>query len=102
MEASRLITKVEVQALKAQMQLAPNVSAAQLCLNAGYATKQELDSLKLAEDLLSRGKITMAQFQVAMYDERMSGLRMAESLQVRGWLETEVKNVIEEFKQNEA
>jgi hypothetical protein len=25
-----------------------------------------------------------------MYDERMTGVKMAESLQVRGWLETQV------------
>ena len=95
MEASHLITKVEVQALKAQMQLAPNIAAEQLCLNAGYISKNEIASVRLAQDLLSSGKITMAQFQVAMYDERTSGLRMAESLQVRGWLETEVKNPME-------
>ena len=99
MEASHLIGKLEVQAIKAQMVLAPNIPAEQLVINAGYATRTELASLKLAQDLLSAGKITMAQFQVAMYDERTSGLRMAESLQVRGWLETEVKNSIEELKQ---
>lgn len=99
MEASHLISKLEVQALKAQMVLAPNIPAEQLVINAGYATRLELASLRLAQDLLSAGKITMAQFQVAMYDERTSGLRMAESLQVRGWLETEVKNSIEELKQ---
>ena len=100
LEAAHLITRVEVQALKAQMQLAPNISAVQLCINAGYVTATELASLRLAENLLSSGKITMAQFQVAMYDERTSGLRMAESLQVRGWLDTEVRNSIEEFKKN--
>ncbi|MBX9572808.1 MAG: hypothetical protein K2X77_28180 [Candidatus Obscuribacterales bacterium] len=99
MEASHLIGKLEVQAIKAQMVLAPNIPAEQLVINAGYATRTELASLKLAQDLLSSGKITMAQFQVAMYDERTSGLRMAESLQVRGWLATEVKNSIEELKQ---
>lgn len=95
MEAAHLITGVEVQALKAQIQLAPNIAAEQLVMNAGYATKQEISSLHLAQDLLARGRITMAQFQVAMYDERTSGLRMAESLQVRGWLETQVKNTLE-------
>ena len=99
MEASHLISKLEVQALKAQMVLASNIPAEQLVINAGYATRLELASLRLAQDLLSAGKITMAQFQVAMYDERTSGLRMAESLQVRGWLETEVKNPIENLKQ---
>ena len=39
----------------------------------------------------------MAQFQVAFYDERYSGLRMAESLQVRGWLSVEVRNAIDEW-----
>jgi len=101
LEAAHLITKVEVQALKAQMQLAPNIAAEQLLLNAGYATKNELTSLKLAQNMLATGKINMAQFQVAMYDERTSGLRMVESLQVRGWLETEVKNPVEDFKKRD-
>lgn len=95
MEAAHLISNLEVQALKAQIQLAPNIAAEQLVLNAGYATKQEISSLALAQELLARGRISMAQFQVAMYDERTSGLRMAESLQVRGWLETEVRNTLE-------
>lgn len=96
MESAHLIGNLEVQALKAQIQLAPNIPAEQLIFNAGYATKTEISSLRLAQDLLSRGKISMSQFQVAMYDERMSGLRMAESLQVRGWLEVEVKNPLED------
>lgn len=95
MEAAHLISNLEVQALKAQIQLAPNIAAEQLVLNAGYATKQEISSLQLAQELLARGRITIAQFSVAMYDERYSGLRMAESLQVRGWLETEVRNTLE-------
>jgi hypothetical protein len=37
-----------------------------------------------------QGQIDIGQFCVAMYDERMSGIRMAESLQVRGWLDTQV------------
>lgn len=102
MEYAHLITKVEVQAMAAQIQLAPNIPVEQLILNAGYANRQEINSLRLAQDLLSSGKITMAQFQVAMYDERISGLRMAESLQVRGWLETEVKNIVEELKKPES
>ena len=46
---------------------------------------------QLAEYLLSQEKITIDQFAVAMYDERTQGIRMAESLQVRGWLDTQVK-----------
>lgn len=100
MEVAQLITKVEIQALSAQIQLAPNIPIEQLVLNAGYATNAELASLHLALDLLEKGKISLAQFQVAMYDERMSGLRMAESLQVRGWLDVEVRNSVEEMNRN--
>ncbi|MBY0359370.1 MAG: hypothetical protein K2W82_15315 [Candidatus Obscuribacterales bacterium] len=97
MEVAQLITKVEIQAMSAQIQLAPNIPIEQLILNAGYATNAELASLHLALDLLEKGKISLAQFQVAMYDERISGLRMAESLQVRGWLDVEVRNSVEEM-----
>jgi hypothetical protein len=57
-----------------------------------------LKSLQLAEDLLAQGKITIGQFAVAMYDERMQGIRMAESLQIRGWLETQVRTFGDEAK----
>lgn len=97
MEAAQFITAVEVQALLAQMEFAPNVPVEKLILNAGYVTPQEMASIKLGESLLNASKITMAQFQVAIYDERTSGLRMAESLQVRGWLSVEVRNAIDEF-----
>lgn len=87
---AQIIGPAEVQALVNQMQLAPEIPIVDLVLSAGYVTEQEMKSLQLAEFLLSQGKITMAQFAVAMYDERTQGVRMAESLQVRGWLETQV------------
>lgn len=97
MEFAQLITSVEVQALRAQIELAPNVPIEHLVLSAGYVSVPELASLTLALDLLEKQRITLAQFQVAMYDERTSGLRMAESLQVRGWLDIEVRNSVEEI-----
>jgi len=87
---AHFIGPAEVQALTAQMSLAPEVPVERLILDSGYVTPQEMNSLKLAETLLDQGKISMAQFQVAIYDERTSGIRMAESLQVRGWLPVEV------------
>jgi hypothetical protein len=100
LEAAQVIGAMEVQALKAQLERAPNVPVERHIINAGYITQSELDSVRLGENLLQRGKISMAQFQVAFYDERYSGLRMAESLQVRGWLSVEVRNAIDEWKQN--
>jgi hypothetical protein len=88
---AQIIGPAEVQALTNQMSIAPEVSVAELILSAGYVTEQEMKSLQLAEYLLSQEKITMAQFAVAMYDERTQGIRMAESLQVRGWLDTQVR-----------
>ena len=92
LKEAQIIGPAEVQALTAQMALAPEVPIERLVLDSGYVTQQEMYSLKLAETLLEQGKITMAQFQVAMYDERTSGIRMAESLQVRGWLPVEVSS----------
>ena len=86
---AQIIGPAEVQALTNQMSIAPEIPVAELILSAGYVTDSEMKSLQLAEVLLSQDKITMAQFAVAMYDERTQGVRMAESLQVRGWLPTE-------------
>ena len=89
LKQSQFIGPAEVQALKNQMQLYPDIPVHELVLKAGYVSETEMNSLKLAEQLLSQGKITIGQFCVAMYDERTTGVRMAESLQVRGWLDTD-------------
>lgn len=94
---AQIIGAPEVQALCNQTQIAPEIPVYELVLSAGYVTDMELKSLQLAEYLLSQGKISMAQFAVAMYDERTQGIRMAESLQIRGWLETQVKTYSEDL-----
>jgi len=91
MKEAQFIGPPEVQALKNQMTMYPDIPIKDLVLRAGYVTDSEMQSLLLAELLLTQGTITMAQFAVAMYDERTSGTRMAESLQIRGWLSTEAK-----------
>ena len=91
LKAAQIIGSAEVQALTNQMRGFPDVPVADLVLSAGYVTESEMKSLQLAEFLLSQGKIDIGQFCVAMYDERTTGVRMAESLQVRGWLETNVQ-----------
>ncbi len=89
MHDAAIIGLPEVQALTAQLSLAPEIPAEQLVVNAGYATLSEMKAICLGQSLVAQGKVTMAQFQVAFYDERNSGVRMAESLQVRGWLTTQ-------------
>ena len=88
MQYSQIISDIEVKALINQMRFAPEIALKDLILNAGYVTQNELNSLILAETLIIQGRISMAQFAVAMYDERNNNVRMAESLQNRGWLET--------------
>ncbi len=87
---AQIIGPAEVQALTNQMSIAPEIPVSELILSAGYVTDPEMKSLQLAEVLISQDKITVGQFAVAMYDERTQGVRMAESLQVRGWLPTEL------------
>lgn len=91
LKQAQFIGPAEVQALKNQMNLYPDISLVDLVLQAGYVTDPEMKSLQLAEFLLTSNKITMGQFAVAMFDERTTGIRMAESLQVRGWLSSETK-----------
>jgi hypothetical protein len=88
MEQAQIIGATEVLALTNQTKLAPEIPVEDLILSAGYVTEAELKSLQLAEYLFRQGKITMPQFVVAMYDERNRGIRMAESLQSRGWLDS--------------
>jgi hypothetical protein len=98
LKQAQIIGPIEVQALVNQMTLAPEIPVQELVLSAGYVTDLELKSLQLAEYLLAQGKITMGQFAVAMYDERTQGVRMAESLQNRGWLEIQVATFGNESK----
>lgn len=98
LKEAQFIGAAEIQALTAQTTLAPEIPLERLVLDSGYVTQPEMNSLKLAEMLLDQGKISMAQFQVAIYDERTSGIRMAESLQVRGWLPVEVSPQSDESK----
>jgi hypothetical protein len=86
LRSARLIEDSEVQALTNQMRSFPGVSVVELILSAGYVTESEMKSVQLGEFLLGQGKINLGQFCVAMYDERSSGVKMAESLQTRGWL----------------
>ena len=90
LRVAQIIAAAEVQALTNQMRSFPDVPVADLVLSAGYVTEGEMRSLQLGEYLLGQGKIDIGQFCVAMYDERTTGVKMAESLQVRGWLSTEV------------
>ena len=90
LQQAHIIDQPEMLALANQIKLAPEMSIEELILSAGYLSEKELKSVQLAEYLLKQGKITMPQFIVAMYDERERGIRMAESLQSRGWLEVQV------------
>lgn len=89
LKACRVIGPAEVQALKNQMAIAPEIPLKELVLSAGYVTDQQMQSLQVGEYLLSSGQISMHQLAVAMYDELTGMCKMAESLQVRGWLNTQ-------------
>ena len=93
MQQAQIIGAAEVLALTNQTKLAPEIPIEDLILSAGYVSESELKSLQLAEYLFRQGKITMPQFMVAMYDERTRGIKMAESLQSRGWLDVEGKPI---------
>ncbi len=89
LKACRVIGPAEVQALKNQMAIAPEIPLKELVLSAGYVTDTQMQSLQVGEYLLSSGQISMHQLAVAMYDELTGMCKMAESLQVRGWLNTQ-------------
>lgn len=89
--ACQIIGSAEVQALKNQMAIAPEIPLKELVLSAGYVTDQQMQSLMVGAHLLAQGTISMHQFAVAMYDEITGMCKMAESLQVRGWLATEAR-----------
>jgi hypothetical protein len=91
LEQAGMASPDEISALYAQMKRAPDVDLEVLITKAGYLSSAEMASLKLAELLLRNKQVALPQILVALYDERNSGVRMAESLQSRGWLAVQVK-----------
>jgi hypothetical protein len=91
LEQSHMVSTDECRALLAQMKRAPGIKLRSLVLKVGYVSPEEMASLKLAEMLLENKQVTVQQIIVALYDERNCGVRMAESLQTRGWLPVQVQ-----------
>ncbi len=44
------------------------------------------DDAALIDRLLAEGRLTVAQVQVARYDQEVTGMSLAESLTLRGWI----------------
>ena len=44
------------------------------------------DEAALIDSLLAKGKLTVAQTQVARYDQSITGMSLTEALTLRGWL----------------
>lgn len=69
MEA-QFVGALEVQALKNQMKLYPDIPLADLVMHSGYVAREEMKSLLLAEFLIVSGKITLKQFKVILSEKR--------------------------------
>jgi hypothetical protein len=54
LKQAKLIGPVEIEALKNQMSLHPDIPLVELVLRSGYVTEVEIESLPLAEYLRSR------------------------------------------------
>jgi hypothetical protein len=89
LEQSGLVSKEELAAIGRQLKHSSSTDVDILVTKSGYISVGEMASLKLAEMLIGSGQVSMPQIIVALYDERNTGVRMAESLQTRGWLPVE-------------
>ncbi len=67
---AQIIGAAEVQALKNQMRIYPDISLAELVLHAGYVSAPEMKNLQMAEYLISSGQITLDQFRAALAEKR--------------------------------
>ncbi|GEM_PF-2218818 len=64
----------------------PNMPFGQFLVRQDFLSQQELDSALLGQRLIVDGKITVAQFQVAMFSVRSDGVPLGKTLVDRGWV----------------
>jgi len=62
------------------------VNLSQYLVEQGAVTNDEMDSILIAARLIRNQMISDAQFAVAIYDQRVNGINMLDSLKQRSWL----------------
>jgi hypothetical protein len=67
----------------------PEMRFGEFLVKQGFLERRQLEAALLGQYLISNGKITVAQYQVGMYNERNSSVPLAETVTSAGWVTDE-------------
>jgi hypothetical protein len=67
----------------------PEMRFGEFLVKQGFLERRQLEAALLGQFLISNGKITVAQYQVGMYNERNSSVPLAETITSAGWVTDE-------------
>lgn len=86
LEIANILDRTELQIALDMHKAEPGTMFGTFLVRAGFLDPEELDSALLGQRLISAGKITVAQFQSAMFRMRDHSAPFFDTLVVEGWL----------------
>jgi hypothetical protein len=86
LQCSEILEPTELEIAVDMHKAMPEMPFGQFLVKQGFLTESELNSALLGQRLIVDGKITVAQFQTAMYTLRESSIPLSETLVSRGWV----------------
>lgn len=86
LQCSEILEPTELEIAVDMHKAMPEMPFGQFLVKQGFLTESELYSALLGQRLIIDGKITVAQFQTAMYTLRERSIPLSETLVSRGWV----------------
>ena len=87
LECADVLEPAELQIALDMHKAEPGMQFGEFLVAAHFLNREELDSALMAQRLIDSGKITVAQFQSAMFRMRDSGAAFFDTLMVEGWIQ---------------
>ena len=87
LECANVLEPAELQIALDMHKAEPGMQFGEFLVIANFLNREELDSALMAQRLIDSGKITVAQFQSAMFRMRDSGAAFFDTLMVEGWIQ---------------
>jgi hypothetical protein len=88
---AQLIDALDSRAILQEFKSLQQKDLSQALVERGIATKEEMASVLMAQQLIKKSMIKESQFAIAMYDQRCLGIPLLKSLKARGWLPAELE-----------
>ncbi len=87
LECARILEPTELEIALDMHKAEPGQPFGQFLVKAGFLTQDELDAAVLGQRMISAGKITIAQFRVALSSLRENGVSFLDTLMIEGWIQ---------------